>query len=66
MEELEELIMYTVLWREGNNDKWDRFETREEVENLLDSLEKNPDVCEGDVWIFEPKADEYTTDYYSF
>ena len=51
--------MYTVLWQEGNNDKWDRFETEEEVRKLIDQLSENPDVCVGDIWIFSPKADEY-------
>lgn len=58
--------MYTILWRENDADKWDRLETREEVEKLLDELAKNTDVCEGDIWIFEPKADDFATDYYSF
>lgn len=58
--------MYTILWRENEKDKWDRLETRDEVNNLLYKLTNNPDVCEGDIWIFEPKADEYAFDYHSF
>lgn len=58
--------MYTVLWRENDKDRWDRFETREDVEKLLDELSENPDVCIGDVWIFEPKADEYAVNYSEF
>ena len=58
--------MYTVLWREGNNDRWDRFSTAKEVCKLLDELAANPDVCEHDVWIFSPKADEYAFDYGMF
>ena len=58
--------MYTVLWQEAGQDKWDRLKTKEEVEILLDELQENPDVCEGDVWIFKPKADEYAVDYYGF
>lgn len=58
--------MYTVLWRENDNDKWDRFETKEEVRNLLNELENNPDVCERYVWIFTPNSDNYAFDYDSF
>ena len=58
--------MYTVLWRENDNDKWDRFETKKEVKDLLDELEKNPNVCENDIWIFTPEADEYAFDYTIF
>lgn len=62
--------MYTVIWQElnGNDymDKWDRFETKEEVKELLDKLKKNQDVCEHDVWIFTPEADNYAEDYASF
>ena len=58
--------MYTVLWRENDNDRWDRFETEEDVKVLLDELANNPNVCENDVWIFTPKADDYAFDYDSF
>ena len=40
--------MWTVLWKDGEKDRWDRFETEEEVRELLDKLAENPDVCEGD------------------
>lgn len=58
--------MYTVLWRENDNDKCDRFETKEEVKNLIDELEKNPDVCENDIWIFTPEADNHAVEYDMF
>ena len=58
--------MYTVLWRENKQDKWDRFETEEEVAELLDELQENPDVCEGDVLIFTPPAEDYCIDFDSF
>ena len=58
--------MYTVLWQENSQDRWDRFETSEEVMVLLTKLEQNPDVCENDVWIFNPNADDYADDYFTF
>lgn len=58
--------MYTVLWQEKGKDKWERLETREGVINLLKSLKKNPHVCEDDIWIFNPKADDCATDYEGF
>lgn len=30
--------MWTVLWKDGEKDRWDRFETEEEVRELLDKL----------------------------
>lgn len=58
--------MYTVLWQESVNgeykDRWDRFESKEEVEELLETLEDDPNVCETDTWIFPPKADEFAVD----
>lgn len=51
--------MWTVLWLEDGMDKWDRFETEDDVRDLMEKLKENPDVCEEDVWIFPPKSDEY-------
>mgnify|MGYP004465302703 CR=1 FL=1 len=51
--------MWTVMWVEDGMDKWDRFETENDVRNLMEELKENSDVCEEDVWIFPPKADEY-------
>lgn len=50
--------MWTVLWRENDQDRWDRYDSKEEVLRLLDQLRENPNVCEDDTWIFPPKADE--------
>ena len=58
--------MYTVLWVENGMDKWDRFETEEEVKELLKELEENENVCETDVWIFPPQTDDYACDYEMF
>ena len=58
--------MYTVLWQENSQDRWDRFETSEEVMVLLTELEQNPDVCENDVWILNPDADDCADDYVTF
>lgn len=51
--------MWTVLWQENDQDRWDRFKTKEEVLCLLNQLRENPNVCEDDTWIFPPEADEY-------
>ena len=48
--------MYTVLWIDGNgNDRWERCESREEVNELLE----REDIREEDTWIFTPKADDF-------
>lgn len=52
--------MWTVLWQENDQDRWDRFETKEEVLCLLDQLRENPNVCEDDTWIFSPQAADPT------
>lgn len=48
--------MWTIMWTENSQDRWDRLETKEEVMQLLDSLDKNSGVSKGDVWIFPPQA----------
>ena len=54
--------MYTLIWQENNEDKWDRLETKEEVLEKLEEIENNPDACDiGDVWIFRPEADDYAS-----
>ena len=58
--------MYTVLWREGPDDHWDRIEEASKVLDLLFELKENPDVCEYDIWVFEPKADMFALDYNMF
>ena len=48
--------MYTVLWIDSNgNDRWERCESRVEVNELLD----REDIREEDTWIFTPKADDF-------
>lgn len=51
--------MWTVLWVDNGRDRWDRFETKEEVEELIKKITENPNVCETDAWIFPPKSDDY-------
>ena len=51
--------MYTVLWIEGIYDKWNRFETEEEVRSLLSELRANENVCYDGILIFNPTADEF-------
>ena len=50
--------MWTIMWTENSQDRWDRLETKEEVMQLLDSLDKNSGVSKGDVWIVPPQADD--------
>ena len=50
--------MWTIMWTENSQDRWDRLETKEEVMQLLDSLDKNSGVSKGDVWIFPQQADD--------
>lgn len=50
--------MWTIMWTENSQDRWDRLETKEEVMQLLDSLDKNSGVSKGDVWIFPLQADD--------
>ena len=48
--------MYTVLWIDlEGNDRWERCESEEEVNELLD----REDIREEDTWIFMPKADDF-------
>lgn len=51
--------MWTVLWLESEKDRWDRFETKDDVMDLMERLKEKSDVCEEDIWIFPPKSDEY-------
>ena len=44
--------MWTIMWTENSQDRWDRLETKEEVMQLLDSLDKNSGVSKGDVWTY--------------
>ena len=50
--------MYTVLWRENGEDRWDRFEDEKEVKELIAGFVKDRNVCVGDVWVFPPSSDE--------
>jgi hypothetical protein len=55
--------MYTVIWIDNSgNDRWDRFDSKEEVSELLDK----EDLRYEDTWIFGPEADDYATTGYMF
>lgn len=58
--------MYTVLWQEDEQDRWERLETRDDVLILLTGLKDNPDVCEEDIMIFTPGADDYSSNCAGF
>ena len=55
--------MYTIIWTELGQDKWDRLQTKEEVDGLLKKLYDEGVACMEDIWIFSPYADEYAVDY---
>lgn len=48
--------MYTVLWTDTEGrDHWERLESREEVNDLLD----REGIRDADTLIFTPEADDY-------
>jgi len=56
--------MWTICWSsEEHGDGWDRFETREDIINLANTLVCEGDVCADDIFIFPPEADELTIPY---
>lgn len=54
--------MWTIIYQENGKDKWDRLESKDDVQNLLKTLRNDPGVCFEDVWIFTPDADDHTID----
>ena len=55
--------MYTIIWQEDGQDKWDRFRTKEEVREKLKEINELPNASPlGDIWIFSPKADTYASE----
>lgn len=56
--------MWTICWTsEEKGDGWDRFETREDIINLANTLVREGDACKEDILIFPPEADELTIPY---
>ena len=56
--------MWTICWTsDKNGDGWDRFETREDVINLANTLVREGDVSEDDILIFPPEADDLAIPY---
>ena len=56
--------MWTICWTSAENgDDWDRFGSREDVVNLANTLYREGDVCEDDMLIFPPEADELAIPY---
>lgn len=54
--------MYTIIWMEKGQDRWDRLRTKKEVLEKLREIERTPEACSvGDVWIFHPEADKYAS-----
>ncbi len=51
--------MWTVLWQENDQDRWDRLDSKEKVFALLNQLRENPNVCEDDTWIFSESVSSF-------
>lgn len=59
--------MYTVIWLTKSDNRWDRLETKEEVRELIATINNDPDACSAeDVLVFLPQADNeaITGDYF--
>lgn len=54
--------MWTIIYKENEKDKWDRLDSKDDVQNLLKTLRNDPRVCFEDLWIFTPDADDHTID----
>ena len=59
-------MMYTIIWTENGEDRWDRLENKGEVKALLELLANNSNVCETDIWVFTPEADAFAKEYKTF
>lgn len=59
--EAQQVSMYTILWRENDEDRWERVQTEEEVSDLVIEIAKTQGVAvdEAEVMILSPEADEY-------
>jgi hypothetical protein len=56
--------MWTICWKDDEQrDRWDRFESRKDVIDLINTLIREVDVCEDDILIFPPEADDLTIPY---
>ena len=56
--------MWTLCWSSTEKgDGWDRFETHEDVINFANALVREGDVCEDDILIYPPEADDLTIPY---
>jgi len=62
-------IMWTLCYSGAENDAgetmdgWERWETRDDVINRANTLVRECNVCEDDILIFPPEADELTIPY---
>lgn len=41
--------MWTIIYKENEKDKWDRLDSKDDVQNLLKTLRKDPRVCFEDL-----------------
>jgi hypothetical protein len=61
--------MWTICWSGAVNDNgetkdgFERWETKEDVINHANTLVRECGVCEDDILIFPPEADELTISY---
>lgn len=55
--------MWTICWTSDQGDGWDRFDTREDVINLANTLVREGNAAPCDILIFPPEADEFSISY---
>lgn len=56
--------MWTICWTNAEHgDGWDRFEHREDIINLANTLVREGNVSEEDILIFPPEAEVLTIPY---
>lgn len=56
--------MWTICWTDSDgHDQCDRFEEREDIINLANTLVREGDISEDAILIFPPAADALTIPY---
>ena len=55
--------MWTICWDGSGGHGWDRFESRDDVINLANTLVREGGIDEDNILIFPPKADTLRVPY---